>query len=116
MNRYDKERMRLIVSLSACKNMEKIGKNHYSMLLAEEHLPTPGNLTTIQNLPTNLSLIISRTERMVSKDLAYNILHWVNSLANDLIRPSILRPASAPAPDPAILSLPPQVGFASSHI
>ena len=26
MDRYDKERMRLIVSLNACKNTEKIGK------------------------------------------------------------------------------------------
>ena len=32
------------------------------MLPAEEHLPTPGDLTTIQNLPTNLSLIISCME------------------------------------------------------
>ena len=32
------------------------------MLLAEEHLPTPGNLTIIQNLLSNLSLITSCTE------------------------------------------------------
>ena len=53
---------------------------------------------------------------MVSKDLPYNILHQVNSLANDLIGPSIPRPASAPAPGLAVLSLPPRVKFASSHI
>ena len=86
------------------------------MLLAEERLPTPGDLTTIRNLPTNLSLIISRTERMVSEDLAYNILHCVNSLANDLIGPSIPRPASVPTPSLAILSLLPRVEFASSNV
>ena len=32
------------------------------MLLVEERLPTPGNLTTIRNLLTNLSLIILCTE------------------------------------------------------
>ena len=53
---------------------------------------------------------------MVSEDLAYNILHCVNSLANDLIRPSIPHPASAPAPGLAVLLLPPQVKFPSSHI
>ena len=86
------------------------------MLLAEEHLPTPGDLTIIWNLPSNLSLIISRTEQMVSEDLACNILHCINSLTNDLSGPSIPRPASAPAPDLAILSLLPWVGFASSHV
>ena len=53
---------------------------------------------------------------MVSKDLAYNILHRVNSLASDLIGPSIPRPASAPAPGLAILSLLPRVEFTSSHV
>ena len=86
------------------------------MLLAEEHLPTLGDLTIIRNLPSNLSLIMSCMERMVSKDLAYNILHCVNSLANNLIGPSIPRPASAPAPALAVLSLPPRVEFPSSHI
>ena len=54
-------------------------------------------------------------EQMVSEDLAYNILHQVNSLTNDLIRPSIPCPASAPAPGLAILSLPPRVEFTSSQ-
>ena len=52
---------------------------------------------------------------MVSEDLAYNILHHINSLANNLIGPSIPFPALAPAPGFATLSLPPWVEFTSSH-
>ena len=40
----------------------------------------------------------------------------MNSLANNLIGPSIPHPASAPPPGLVILSLPPWVEFASSHI
>ena len=85
------------------------------MLLAKEWLPAPGDLTIIWNLPSNLSLITSHTEWMASKDLAYNILHCINSLANNLISPTIPCPASAPAPGLTVLTLPPQVEFASSH-
>ena len=86
------------------------------MLLAEDHLPTPSDLTIIQNLPSNLSLITSCMEQMVSEDLAYNILHCVNSLTNDLIGPSIPRPASVPTPGLAMLLLPPWVKFPSSYV
>ena len=55
-------------------------------------------------------------ERMVSEDLAYNILHCVNSLANNLIGPLIPHPALAPVSNLATLLLPPWVEFASSHI
>ena len=48
--------------------------------------------------------------------LAYNILHCVNSLTNDLIGSTIPLPASAPAPGLSVLMLPPRVEFASSHI
>ena len=48
--------------------------------------------------------------------VGYNILCHVNSLANDLIGPSIPHPALAPAPGLTILSLPPQCKFTSSHI
>ena len=43
---------------------------------------------------------------MASEDLGYTILHHVNSLANDLIGPTIPRPASAPAPGLSVLTLP----------
>ena len=85
------------------------------MLLAKEQLPAPGDLTIIQNLQSNLSLITSHTEQMASKDLAYNILHHVNSLTNNLISPTIPCPALAPAPGLAVLMLPPQIEFTSSH-
>ena len=55
------------------------------MLLAKEHLPNSDDLTIICNLPSTLGQITSLTKWMASKDLAYNILHCVNSLANDLI-------------------------------
>ena len=53
---------------------------------------------------------------MASEDLGYTILHRVNSLANDLIGPTIPRPMSAPAPGLAVLTLPPQIEFPTSHV
>ena len=86
------------------------------MLLAEDRLPDHNDLITIQNLPTVLGRITSLTERTASEDLGYTILHQVNSLANDLISPTIPCPASAPAPGLAVLMLPPWVKFPASHI
>ena len=53
---------------------------------------------------------------MASEDLDYTILHHVNSLASDLIGPTIPRPASAPTPGLATLTLPPWVEFPVSHV
>ena len=53
---------------------------------------------------------------MALEDLGYTILHCVNSLANDLIGPTIPCPASAPAPGLAILTLPPWVEFPVSRV
>ena len=53
---------------------------------------------------------------MASEDPGYTILHHVNSLANDLIGPTIPRPASVPAPGLATLTLPPWVDFPMSHV
>ena len=53
---------------------------------------------------------------MASEDLGYTILHHVNSLANNLIGPTIPHPASAPTPGIATLTLPPQVEFPASHV
>ena len=86
------------------------------MLLAEDRLPDHDDLITIRNLPSVLGRITSLTEHTASEDLGYTILHWVNSLANDLIGPTIPRPASAPAPGLAVLTLPPRVEFPASHI
>ena len=86
------------------------------MLLAEDRLPDHNDLITIRNLPSVLGWITSLTEQMASEDLGYTILHHVNSLANDLISPTIPCPASAPAPGLAVLTLPPQVEFPASHI
>ena len=80
------------------------------MFLVEESLPDHDDLIIICNLPFTLL-----TEHMASEDLGYNILHCINSLANDLIRPSIPHPASALALGLAILLLLPQVEFAPSH-
>ena len=74
------------------------------------------SLVTIRNLPSVLGWITSLTECTASEDLGYTILHCINSLANNLIGPTIPRPASAPAPGLAILTLPPQVEFPASHI
>ena len=86
------------------------------MLLAEDQLPDHDDLVTIRNLPSVLERITSLTERTASEDLGYTILHCVNSLANDLIGPTIPRPASGPAPDLAVLTLPPRVEFPTSHV
>ena len=86
------------------------------MLLAKDQLPDHNNLITIQNLPSVLGQITSLTECTASEDLGYTILHHVNSLANDLIGPTIPCPASAPAPGLATLTLPPQVEFPASHV
>ena len=86
------------------------------MLLAEERLPDHDDLITIRNLPSVLGRITSLMERMASEDLGYTILHCVNSLANNLIGPTIPCPASAPAPGLAILTLPPRVKFPASHV
>ena len=86
------------------------------MLLAKDWLPDHDDLIIIQNLPSTHRQITLLTECMASEDLGYNILHHVNSLANDLIRPTIPHPMSAPAPGLAVLLLPPQVEFALSHI
>ena len=86
------------------------------MLLAEDRLPDHDDLITIRNLPSVLGRITSLTEHTASEDLGYTILHCVNSLANDLIGPTIPRPASAPAPGLAVLTLPPRVEFPASHV
>ena len=86
------------------------------MLLAKDWLPDHDDLITIRNLPSVLRQITSLTERTASEDLGYTILHCVNSLANDLTSPTIPRPASAPAPGLAILTLPPRVEFPVSHV
>ena len=86
------------------------------MLLAEDWLPDHDDLITIWNHPSVLRQITSLTERMASEDLGYTILHCVNSLANNLIGPTIPRPASAPAPGIAALTLPPRVEFPASHV
>ena len=86
------------------------------MLLAEDRLPDHDDLITIWNLPSVLRQITSLTEHMASEDLGYTILHHVNSLANVLISPTIPRPASAPAPGLAVLTLPPWVEFPASHV
>ena len=86
------------------------------MLLAEDRLPDHDDLITIRNLPSVLGRITSLTERTASEDLGYTILHHVNSLANDLISPTIPCPASALAPGLAILMLPPRVEFPTSHV
>ena len=59
------------------------------MLLAKDRLPDHDDLVIIQNLPTALGWITSLTKCMASEDLGYTILHQVNSLANDLIGPTI---------------------------
>ena len=86
------------------------------MLLAEERLPHHDDPTVIHNLPFILRQITLLTECMASEDLGHNILHHVNSLANDLISPTIPCPALAPTPGLAVLMLPSWVEFASSHI
>ena len=86
------------------------------MLLAEVWLPDHDDLITIRNLPSVLGQITSLTERTASEDLGYTILHRVNSLANDLIGPTIPCQASAPAPGLAILTLPPWIEFPASHV
>ena len=86
------------------------------MLLAEDWLPNHDDLITIQNLLSTLGQITSLTECTASEDLGYTILHHVNSLANDLIGLTIPRPASAPTPGLAVLTLPPRVEFPTSHV
>ena len=86
------------------------------MLLAEDRLPNHNDLITIWNLPLVLGRITLLTEHMASEDLGYTILHCVNSLANNLISPTIPRPASAPAPSLATLTLPPWVEFSASQV
>ena len=86
------------------------------MPLAEDCLPDHDDLIIIHNLLSTLGWITLLTEWTASEDLGYNILHHLNSLANNLIGPSIPCPASAPAPGLAVLSLPPWVEFAPSHI
>ena len=86
------------------------------MLLAEDWLPNHDDLITIRNLPLVLGRITLLTECTASEDLSYTILHCINSLANDLIGPTIPRPASAPTPGLAILTLPPRVEFPASHV
>ena len=55
-------------------------------------------------------------EQTASEDLGYTILHHVNSLANDLIGPTIPHPALAPTPGLATLTLPSWVEFPASHV
>ena len=86
------------------------------MLLAEDKLSNHDDLVIIQNLPSTLGWITSCTKQMASEDLGYTILHCINSLANDLVGPTIPCTASAPAPGLAVLMLPPRVEFASSHV
>ena len=86
------------------------------MLLAKDQLPDHEDLVILWNLPSTLRWITSLTEHMASEDLGYTILHCVNSLAKDLIGPTIPHPTSAPAPGLAILTLPPWVEFTSSHV
>ena len=86
------------------------------MLLAEDRLPNHDDLVTVWNLPLVLGQFTSLTERMASEDLGYTILHHVNSLANDLISPTIPHPASVPTPGLAVLTLPPRVEFPMSHV
>ena len=86
------------------------------MLLAKDWLPDHDDLIIIQNLPSVLRQITSLTKHTASEDLGYTIFYHVNSLANDLIGPTIPHPASAPTPGLAVLMLPPRVEFASSHI
>ena len=85
------------------------------MLLAEDQLPDQDDLITIRNLPSVLGWITLLTEHTASEDLGYTILHHVNSLANNLIGPTIPRPALAPAPGLAILTLPSRIEFPASH-
>ena len=85
------------------------------MLLAEDRIPDHDDLITIRNLPSVLGRITMLTECTASEDLGYTILHCVNSLANDLIGPTIPRPVSAPAPGLAVLTLPSRVEFPASH-
>ena len=59
------------------------------MLLAEDRLPDHDDLITIRNLPSVLGWITSLTEHTASEDLGYTILHHINSLANDLIGPTL---------------------------
>ena len=86
------------------------------MLLAEDRLPNHDDLVTIWNLPSVLGWITLLTEHMALEDLGYTILHHINSLANDLIGPTIPCPALAPAPGIAVLTLPPRVEFPTSHV
>ena len=86
------------------------------MLLAKDRLPDHDDLVTIRNLPLVLGQITLLTEHTASEDLGYTILHRINSLANDLIGPTIPRPASAHAPGIATLTLPPRVEFPASHV
>ena len=86
------------------------------MLLAEHRLPNHDDLITIQNLPSVLRQITSLTECTALEDLGYTILHCVNSLANDLMGPTIPRPALVPAPGLTVLMLPPCVEFPASHV
>ena len=86
------------------------------MLLAKDQLPDHDDLVIIQNLPSTLGWITSLTECTASEDLGYTVLHCINSLANDLVRPTIPCPASAPTPGLTVLTLPPRVEFASSHV
>ena len=73
------------------------------MLLAEDQLLDHDDLVIIWNLPSTLRWITSLTKCMALEDFGYTILHYVNSLANDLIGPTVPHPASAPAPGLAIL-------------
>ena len=75
------------------------------MLLAEDRLPDHDDLVIICNLPSTLRQITSLTECTASEDLGYNILHHVNSLANNLIGPTIPCTTSAPAPGLTVLLL-----------
>ena len=86
------------------------------MLLAKDQLPNHDDLVIVWNLPSVLGKITSLTKHTALEDLGYTILHHVNSLANDLISPTIPHLASAPAPGLAVLTLPPQVEFTLSHI
>ena len=86
------------------------------MLLAKDWLPDHDDLVIIWNLPSTLRRITMLTKHMALEDLGYTILHQVNSLANDLIGPTIPHPASAPALGLTALTLPPRVEFTSSHI
>ena len=86
------------------------------MLLAKDQLPDHDDLITIWNLLLVLGWITSLTEWTASEDLGYTILHRINSLANNLISPTIPRPASVPAPGLATLTLHPWVEFPASHV